>query len=265
MESSQTTVTMSQLWMTLWERYGNECVTMPGFWMRLLETDLEDSSQEEWKTAFLPMVRYWARSNNFNVTSYQELKERLSDLFAGTLATSWPATTQEKLIESLDKLLEQLEITQEICALYQPTTIMSTSSMTARIPMAAVDAKSSKKRQLKLSVAERLENVKRLAQSHQISGTISSSISFPTDGGFSSLKWEGPWSDYRMDIKLYRSEDIKDKTPDKYWEHALLRAQVNYAENHPLKKLLEKVQELIVEMAEGEDDVQVTSAKKWRK
>ena len=44
----------------------------------------------------------------------------------------------------------------------------------------------------------------------------------------------------------------------------LLRAQVNYAENHPLKKLLEKVQELIVEMAEGEDDVQVTSAKKWR-
>ena len=28
--------------------------------------------------------------------------------------------------------------------------------------------------------------------------------------------------------------------------------QVNYAENHPLKKLLDRVQELIVEMAEGE-------------
>ena len=218
--------------------------------MRLLEMDMKDETLDKWKQAILPMIRYWNRSNNLNVTSFQELKERLSDLFAGTLATSWPVTIQEMLIELLDKSLEQQEITPEICALYQPTTIMSTSSMIARSPTAPVDAKSSKKRQLKLSVAERLENVKRSAQLNQITGIVSSSISFPTDGGFSSLKWEGPWLDYRMDIKLYKSEDVKDKTPDKFWEHAFLRAQVNYSEDHPLKKLLDRVQELIVEMAE---------------
>nr|QTE03734.1 MAG: nonstructural protein [Cygnus atratus Chaphamaparvovirus]WCR62131.1 MAG: nonstructural protein [Chaphamaparvovirus sp.] len=263
MEANQH-LTLSQIWNNLWERYGNENITLAGFWMKLFENEVEDQEVEAVRSRLITLIRYWNQKGS-QVESFQALKEQLSNLFAGTLATLWSVTTQEKLITYLDELLATQEITPEICALYQPTTIMSTSSMTVRTQDPVVDVKSSKKRKSNLSVEERLENVKRSIQSNQISGMISSSISFPTADGCSSLKWEAPWSDFRLDIKIYKAETIKQVSPDRYWEHALFRAQVNYPMNSNIYKILQKLKEQITELAEQEDDVQITCAKKWKR
>ncbi|CAG2062756.1 unnamed protein product [Timema podura] len=70
-----------------------------------------------------------------------------------------------------------------------------------------------KEEAIKVKRRRAIRKVKRSAQSSRITGMTSSSISFPTGDGFSSLKWEGPWSEYWMDIKLqergYQTSDIR--------------------------------------------------------
>ena len=251
----------------IWERYGDQLVTMPGFWMKMLDQDFKKIHLQlvTLKTTWTPMLKYWDQQNNSPVKSFHELKERLSNLFGATLATSWSVEIMEKLAASLDELLASQEITQEICASYQSTTTTSMSSMTVRTQEAVVDAKSSRKRKSNLSFEDRCENARRLAQSNQIHGNVSCSISFPTEDGYSSLKWEDTWSDYRMDIKVYKAEDIKGMSSDKYWERALFRAQVNYGAKDPLKKVIDQLKGLVMDIVDESENVQSTSAKKWKK
>ncbi|QNL09582.1 hypothetical protein [Clinch densovirus 1] len=267
MDPTQVTQTISQLWETLWERYGDQLVSMPGFWMRMLDQDFTKIHQQlvTLKQTWIPMLRYWDQQNSLTVKSFHELKERLSNLFGATLATSWPVEILEKLTVLLDESLALQEITPEICASYQSMMTTSMSSMTVRTQDPVVDVKSSKKRKSNLSFEDRCENARRLAQSNQIHGNVSCSISFPTDDGYSSLKWEDTWSDYRLDIKVYKAEDIKGMSSDKYWERALFRAQVNYARNSPLKKTIDQLKSLVMDVVDESENVQSTSAKKWKK
>ena len=85
---------LSQLWANLWERYGNENITLPGFWMKIMENEFEDPGAEALRERMIILIRYW-NQKGLQIISFQELKEQLSGLFAGTLATLWPVTTQE--------------------------------------------------------------------------------------------------------------------------------------------------------------------------